>query len=159
MLKHTIMIPFKIYRSMARFTFAFIFCCCVTIVFAQGREAGLAPIAPDPVLKAFIKNYGDAKAEWKVTDGNYEASFKLIGMPAMAWYDSTGYRTKYVVEIKADQLPAIARSYIERNYPKAKINKALKWTDDKKVSTFQAEIKLAAESKTLMFTSRGDLIK
>jgi hypothetical protein len=44
---------------------------------------------------------------------------------------------KYVVEIKADQLPAIARSYIERNYPKAKIIKALKWTDDKKVSTFQ----------------------
>ena len=144
---------------MARFTFAFIFCCCATIVFAQGKEAGLAPCAPDPVLKAFIKNYGDAKATWKVTDGNYEASFKLIGMPAVAWYDSTGHRTKYMVEIKEEQLPAIARSYIERNYPKAKVITAHKWTDDQKVSTFQAEIKVGTETKSLMFTSRGDLIK
>ena len=119
----------------------------------------LTPLAPDAVLKGFIKNYGDAKATWKVTEGNYEATFKLIGMPATAWYDSTGHRMKVVVEIKADQLPSIALSYIERNYPKAKIIKALKWTDDKKISTFQAEIKLAAESKSLMFTSRGDLIK
>ena len=137
----------------------FILFCCTTIVFSQSKDMSLTPCAPDPVLKAFIKNYGDAKAEWKVTEGNYEASFKLIGMPAIAWYDSTGYRTKYMVEIKADQLPAIARSYIERNYPKAKIMKAWKWTDDKKVSTFQAEIKLGTETKNLMFTSRGDLIK
>ena len=143
---------------MPRGIFVFILCCCVTIVFSQ-KEMSLTPSAPDAVLKAFIKNYGDAKATWKVTDGNYEATFKLIGMPARAWYDSTGYRMKYMVEIKEDQLPAIARSYIERNYPKAKVMKAWKWTDDKKVSTFHAEIKLAAESKNLLFTSRGDLIK
>jgi hypothetical protein len=64
-----------------------------------------------------------------------------------------------VVEIKADQLPTIARSYIERNYPKAKISKALKWTDDKIVNTFQAEIKLGDESKNLLFNARGNLIK
>jgi len=80
-------------------------------------------------------------------------------MPATAWYDSTGHRMNMVVEIKADQLPAIALSYIDRNYPKAKITKALKWTDDKKVSTFQAEIKISVESKNLLFNSRGDLIK
>ena len=144
---------------MTRFIFAFILCCSVTMVFAQGKDLSLAPCAPDAVLKGFIKNYGDAKATWKVTEGNYEATFKLIGMPATAWYDSTGHRMKYVVEIKSDQLPAIARSYIERNYPKAKITNALKWTDDKKVSTFQAEIKLGTETKNLMFNSRGDLIK
>ena len=144
---------------MKRFIFAFILCSCVTIAFSQSKEMSLTPCAPDAVLKGFIKNYSDAKATWKVTEGNYEASFKLIGMPATAWYDSTGHRLKVVVEIKEDQLPAIARSYIERNYPKAKILKAQKWTDDKKVSTFQAEIKLGAETKTLMFTSRGDLIK
>lgn len=119
----------------------------------------LAPSAPDAVLKSFIRSYGDAKATWTVTEGNHEASFKLNGMPAMAWFDSTGHRLKVMVEIKADQLPAIARAYIERNYPKAKIIKALKWTDDNKVSTFQAEIKLGAETKNLLFTSRGDLIK
>lgn len=144
---------------MTRFIFAFILYSCVSSVFSQGKEVSLVPSAPDAVLKGFIKNYGDAKVTWKETEGNYEATFKLIGMPAIAWYDSTGHRMKVVVEIKADQLPAIALSYIERNYPKAKISKALKWTDDKKVSTFQAEIKLAAESKNLMFTSRGDLIK
>ena len=144
---------------MTRFIFAFILFCSVTIGFSQGKDMSLAPCAPDPVLKGFIKHYGDAKATWKVTEGNYEATFKLIGMPATAWYDSTGYRMKYVVEIKEEQLPAIARSYIERNYPKAKVTKALKWTDDKKVSTFQAEIKLGAETKSFMFTSRGDLIK
>ena len=129
------------------------------MVFSQSKEMSLTPSAPDVVLKSFIKNYGDAKATWKVTEENYEATFKLIGMPAIAWYDSTGHRMKFVVEIKEDQLPAIARSYIERNYPKAKITKALKWTDDQKVSTFQAEIKLADESKNLMFNTRGDLIK
>ena len=144
---------------MARFIFAFILFYSSTMVFAQTKDISLTPCAPDPVLKAFIKNYGDAKATWKVTEGNYEATFKLIGMPATAWYDSTGHRMKYVVEIKSDQLPAIARSYIERNYPKAKITNALKWTDDKKVSTFQAEIKLGTETKSFMFTSRGDLIE
>jgi len=119
----------------------------------------LTPGAPDAVLKGFIKNYGDEKATWTETEGNYEATFKLIGMPATAWYDSTGHRTKVVVEIKEEQLPSIARSYIERNYPKGKVIKARKWTDDKKVSTFEADIKIAAETKKLMFTSKGDLIK
>ena len=143
---------------MTRFIFASILSCCLTMVFAQSKES-LAPLAPDAVLKGFIKNYGDVKATWSCTEGNYEATFKLIGMPATAWYDSTGHRMKVVVEIKEDQLPAIARSYIERNYPKAKVIKAHKWTDDQKVSTFQAEIKLGAETKNLMFTSRGDLIE
>lgn len=144
---------------MARFIFASILFCCVTMVFAQSTEMSLTPVAPDAVLKGFIRDYGDAKVTWKVPEGNYEGAFKLNGMAATAWYDSTGHRMKVVVDIKADQLPAIAMSYIERNYPKAKIARAQKWTDDKKVSTFQADIKLAAETKSLMFTSRGDLIK
>jgi hypothetical protein len=106
------------------------------------------------LFSRFYQNYGDAKVTWKVTEENYEGTFKLIGMPATAWYDSTGHRLKVVTDIKADQLPSIALSYIERNYPKAKIVRAQKWTDDKKVSTFQAEIKLATETKSLMFTSR-----
>ena len=144
---------------MSRFLFASILFCCVTMAFAQGNEMGLTPAAPDAVLKSFIKEYGDAKVSWKVAEENYEGAFKLNGMPATVWYDSTGHRMKVVVDIKEDQLPAIALSYIDRNYPKAKIARAQKWTDDKKVSTFQAEIKLAAETKSLMFTSRGDLIK
>lgn len=144
---------------MTRFIFVSILFCCVTMVFAQSKEMSLTPLAPDAVLKGFIKNYGDEKVSWKVTEGNYEGTFKLIGMPATAWYDSTGHRLKVVTDIKADQLPSIALSYIERNYPKAKIARAQKWTDDKKVSTFQAELKLATETKSLMFTSRGDLIK
>ncbi|MFZ1678272.1 MAG: hypothetical protein WAT91_13420 [Saprospiraceae bacterium] len=144
---------------MARFTFLVILLCWMTTVFSQGKVTGLTPAAPDPALKSFIKNYGDAKASWKTKEGNYEAAFKLNGMPATVWYDSTGYRMNVVVEIKADQLPAIALAYIERNYPKAKITKALKWTDDKKVKTFQAEIKISAESKNLLFNARGNLIK
>ena len=144
---------------MKGFLFAFILLSCVSSVFSQGNEIGSTPGTPDAVLKGFIKNYGDAKATWRETDGNYEASFKLIGMPSTVWYDSTGLRLKYVVDIKEDQLPAIARSYIDRNYPKAKIVRAQKWTDDKKVNTFQADLKLTAETKSLMFTSRGDLIK
>jgi len=119
----------------------------------------MTPVAPDAVLKGFIKNYGDAKVSWKVKEETYEATFKLNGMPATAWYDSTGHRKNVVVEIQSDQLPSIARSYIERNYPKAKITKALKWTDDNKVNTFQAEIKISTESKNLLFNARGDLIK
>jgi len=144
---------------MAKFIFASILFCSVTMVFAQGNEMSLTPVAPDAVLKGFIRDYSDAKVTWKVTEVNYEGAFKLNGMPATVWYDSTGHRMKLVVDIKEDQLPTIALSYIERNYPKAKIARAQKWTDDKKVSTFQADIKLAAETKTLMFTSRGDLIK
>jgi len=141
---------------MTKFIFAFIFCFSATLAFSQGS---LAPIAPDPVLKGFIKNYGDEKATWKMDEGNYAATFKLIGMPATAWFDSTGVRVKQVVEINTNQLPAIALSYIDRNFPKAKITKAHKWTDDKKVNTFQAEIKSGTEVKNLRFTSRGDLIK
>jgi len=144
---------------MARFIFVVILFCSMTSAFSQGKETGLTPAAPDAVLKGFIKNYGDVKVGWKEKEENYEATFKLNGMPATAWYDSTGHRMNVVVEIQTDQLPAIARSYIERNYPKAKITKALKWTDDKKVSTFQAEVKISDASKNLLFNSRGDLIK
>jgi hypothetical protein len=144
---------------MKSFVFAFILCYGMTSVFSQSKEMSLTPVAPDAVLKEFIKNYGDEKVSWKESEGIYEGSFKLIGMPATVWYDSTGHRMKVVTDIKADQLPSIALSYMERNYPKAKIVRAQKWTDDKKVSTFQAEIKLATETKSLMFTSRGDLIK
>ena len=144
---------------MKRIVMAFLLCYVVTSVFSQGKEVSMTPVAPDPVLKSFIKLYGDEKVTWKATEENYEASFKLIGMPATAWFDSTGHRTKVVVEIKPDQLPSIALSYMERNYPKGKIVKALKWTDDKKVNTFQAELKLGTETKNLMFTSKGDLIK
>lgn len=139
--------------------FASILLCCVTLVFSQSTEMSLTPVAPDAVLKGFIRDYGDAKVTWKVAEEKYEGAFKLNGMPATVWYDSTGHRMKLVVDIKEDQLPTIALSYIERNYPKAKIARAQKWTDDKKVSTFQADIKIAAETKSLMFTSRGDLIK
>ena len=145
---------------MKRFIYAFLLCSCVTSVFSQGKETSMTPGAPDLVLKGFIKTYGDEKATWKETEeGNYEATFKLIGMPATAWYDSTGHRVNVVVEIKEEQLPSIARSYIKRNQPKAKVIKARKWTDDKKVSTFEADIKIATETKKLMFTSKGDLIQ
>ena len=144
---------------MKRFVFAFILYSGVASVFAQGKEMSMTPVAPDPVLKGFIKNYGNEKATWKESEGNYEATFKLIGMPATAWFDSTGHKTKVVVEIKSDQLPSIALSYIDRNYPKGKITKALKWTDDKKVNTFQAEIKSGTEIKNLLFSSKGELLK
>ena len=140
---------------MSRFIFAFFLCLCSAFIFSQT----MTPAAPDVVLKGFIKNYGNEKATWKESEGTYEATFKLIGMPAVAWFDSTGHRTKVKVEITTDQVPAIAKSYIDRNYPKAKITKAWKWTDDKPVNTFQAEIKLGAETKNFMFTSRGDFIK
>ena len=90
--------------------------------------------------------YGNEKATWKGSEGAYEATFKLIGMPTTTWFDSTGHKTNVVVEVETAQLPAIAKSYIERNYPKAKITRAFKWTDDKPVNTFQAEIKLGAET-------------
>ncbi len=144
---------------MKRFIFAFILCYSVTSVFSQGTETSLTPLAPDAVLKGFIRDYSDVKVTWKVAEENYEGAFKLNGMPATVWYDSTGHRMKVVVDIKVDQLPSIAQSYIERNYPKAKIARAQKWTDDKKVNTFQADIKSATETKSLLFTSRGDLIK
>jgi hypothetical protein len=143
---------------MTKFIFAFLLFISVTNVFSQSKEVSLTPGAPDAVLKGFIRNYSDSKATWKEVDGDYEATFKLIGMPATAWYDSTGHRKNVVVEIKQEQLPAIAHSYLDRNFPKAKIMKAQKWTDDKKVSTFQADIKVGTELKSLMFTSRGDLI-
>lgn len=141
---------------MSKFIFAFILCLSITSVYSQGS---LTPVAPDAVLKGFIKNYGKESATWKEKDGLYEATFKLIGMPAVALFYSTGHKKNVVVEITTEQLPAIAKSYIDRNYPKAKITKAWKWTDDKPVNTFQAEIKLGAETKNFMFTSRGDFIK
>lgn len=131
----------------------------MTAAYSQS-ETEMTPRAPDEVLKGFIKLYGDAsKATWSVTDDTYAASFKLINMPATAWFDSTGHRVNLVVEILEKQLPAIALSYIDRNYPKVKITKAQKWTDDNKVNTFQAELKTKTETKNLLFTSRGDLVK
>ena len=114
---------------------------------------------PDLVLKGFIKNYGDAKATWVMEEEKYVATFKLNGMPATAIYNNSGHRMSIKVEIKTNQLPAIALSYIERNYPKHKVVMATKFTDDKRVNTFEAEVKLSGVSTNLMFNARGDILK
>ena len=51
----------SIQSNMSRFLFAFILCCCITSLYSQGKEVSLSPAAPDPVLKGFIKNYGNEK--------------------------------------------------------------------------------------------------
>jgi hypothetical protein len=38
-------------------------------LYSQGKEVSLSPAAPEPVLKGFIKNYGNEKATWKESEG------------------------------------------------------------------------------------------
>jgi hypothetical protein len=130
-------------------------------LFAQteAKENEKKVSVPSAVSGAFAKEFSGKKAKWGMEDGGYEAEFVLNGSEASAVYDKTGHRKELELEIKIAELPAEVLQYVKENYPTSKITEAAKITDDKKVVTYESEIKKNGKKNDLIFDVSGKFIK
>ncbi len=129
---------------------------CSISLFAQKTKKSSIPAS---VKEAFAKEFPSVKAKWGMEDGGYEAEFKLNGVDASAVYDQVGHRKELEVDMNIKDLQASVLEYVKKNYPTSTIKEAAKITDDKKVITYEAEIKKDGKSYDLLFDSNGKFIK
>jgi hypothetical protein len=114
---------------------------------------------PKVVKEAFQKEYPNTKVAWDIEKDSFEAEFKMNGKEASANYDKLGHKLATEIEIKESELPAKALTYISTTYPYKKIKETAKITDDKKVITYEAEIKIDGKDCDLIFDASGKFLK
>lgn len=129
---------------------------CSVSLFAQKAKKSSIPAS---VKEAFAKEFPSVKAKWGMENGGYEAEFKLNGVDASAVYDQVGHRTELEVDINIKDLQASILEYVKKNYPTSTVKEAAKITDDKKVITYEAEIKKDGKSYDILFDANGKFIK
>jgi hypothetical protein len=111
---------------------------------------------PAVVKAAFQKQFPGAKeAEWENEEGNYEVSFEQDGKKMNAVFTTAnGALDETEVEIKKEELPALAIAYLSQNYKDEKIEEAAKITKANGEINFEAEVK----GKDLMFDANGNFL-
>lgn len=114
---------------------------------------------PKVVKEAFQKEYPNTKVNWDIETDGFEAEFTMNGKDASANYDKKGHKVATEIEIKENELPAKALTYIAMTYPNKKIKETAKITDDKNIITFEAEISIDGKNSDLIFDASGRFVK
>jgi hypothetical protein len=84
----------------------------VSLVYAQKISDKEVPAA---VKSALQKKYPNAKdLKWEKEKGNYEAEFEVTKTDYSLLMDASGNVLETEVEIKTEQLPAAAKSYVAK---------------------------------------------
>ena len=118
------------------------------------------PEIPASVENAFAKDYPIVKdVSWDAEGKDFEAEFKLNGVDCSANYDKTGKRLEVETTIKSTELPKAALDYISKNYGAYKLIEAAKITDNKNVTSYEAEVGLNGKSTDLVFDANGKFLK
>lgn len=128
-------------------------------IFAQAEGKPKKETIPVLVKAAFAKEFPSQKASWEKEAANYEAEFELNGTDASALYDAKGNCKALEIAIKKNELPADVLPYLKKNYPTNKITETAKITDDKKVITYEVEIKKEGKACDILFDAKGKFIK
>jgi hypothetical protein len=111
---------------------------------------------PQAVKTAFAKMYPDVKTvEWEAEGKYYEAEWEQNGKESSVVFDNAGGLIENETEITFDELPANAKSYIQKNYKGKKVKEVEKSTNAKGVVMYEVEI----EGKDLEFDSTGKFLK
>lgn len=114
---------------------------------------------PKVVKEAFQKEYPNTKVKWDVEKDGFEAEFKMNGKEASTNYDIAGHKLATEIAIGKTEFPAKALAYIATKYPNQKIQETAKITDNKKVVTYEAEIKIDGKDTDLIFDALGNFLK
>lgn len=130
-----------------------------TVLFAQTEGKSTKLVVPAAIKETFAKEFPSKKAHWEMENGNYEAEFSLNGNDTSALFDTKGHRKALEIAIKKDELPAVVLVYLKKNYPTNKITETAKITDDKKVITYEVEIKKDGKLYDTLFDGTGSFIK
>lgn len=111
---------------------------------------------PAIVKDAFQKQFPGAKeVEWENEEGKYEVSFEQDDNKMSAVFNiGNGQLEETEVEIKKEELPASALTYISQNYKDEKIDETAKITKANGEINFEAEVK----EKDLMFDANGNFL-
>lgn len=111
---------------------------------------------PDVVKAKFKSLFPNVETvKWGKEDKNYEAEFDVNKVETSATFDEKGTLLETETEISPNDLPAVAKMYIEKNVPGEKIKEASKITDNKGITTFEAEVK----GTDYIFDNDGKFIK
>ncbi|HNP33076.1 MAG TPA: hypothetical protein PKN96_07270 [Flavobacterium sp.] len=136
------------------------------IIQAQTTENSSEVIPTLEVQKAFQKEFPKVKPVWrKEFSGSdkdeltYEADFSVNNSNMTAVYNAIGVFKVLQFEIKPTEIPVRISSYMEKNYPKNKIEKAAKMmTNDNKI-TYEIGITINGKWSDAVFDKEGDFLE
>ena len=110
---------------------------------------------PEPVLKAFRKQFPGVNPKWEKEGNSFEANFKYTNTEMSVVYLPDGSLVETELEIFKDELPASVIAYVKRHYKNAEIKEAAKITKAGGEVNYEAEVK----GKDLLFDASGNFIK
>lgn len=128
----------------------------VLVVSVRAQQQSVA--VPQVVKTAFAKMYPDVKnVEWEAEGKYYEAEWEQNGKENSVVFDNAGglIEIETETEITFDELPANAKSYVQKNYNNKKVKEVEKSTNAKGVVMYEVEI----DGKDLEFDSTGKFLQ
>ena len=135
------------------------------LLHAQG-ESSKVVVPTLEVSKAFQKDFPKTKPTWRVDylgderdKLSYDADFTVDNTNMTAVYNAIGLFKVLEVEIKPTEIPAKISSYLAKNYPKNKINKAAKVMTNNNNITYEIGITINDKWVDAVFNKECDFIK
>jgi len=110
---------------------------------------------PAAAKAAFQKKYPGLPGKWDKEDVNYEVNFKQNGKSMSAVIDKNGTIIETETDISVNDLPAVVRDYLKKNYPGAKVKEAAKVLKENGDVNYEAEV----NNKDVIFDATGKFIK
>lgn len=118
------------------------------------------------VEKAFQKDFPKVTPVWRKDYAgadrdqlSYEGDFVVNKTNMTAVYSAIGTFKVLEIEIKPAEIPAKASSYLAKNYPKNKINKAARVMTNTNNITYEIGITLNDKWTDAIFNKEGDFLR
>ncbi len=127
----------------------------ISLVFVACGQKLAASKVPAPVKTSFAKEYPGISPKWEKENGNYEVNFKKDGTSMSLLIQPNGSIIETEMDIKIDDLPAVALAYLKEHYPGKNIKEAAKITKADRSLNYEAEV----NGKDVIFDANGKFIK
>ena len=112
--------------------------------------------APKAVKASFTKLYPNVtEVNWDKEGADFEATFEVNKVETTCLFDASGKLLETETEIAVSALPKGVADYVAKHYAGQKIREASVIVDDKKVTTYEAEI----NEYDLVFDANGNFLK
>lgn len=137
------------------------------VVVLQAQDENSKQVIPTlEVVKAFQKDFPKVKAVWRKDytgphrdQLSYEGDFVVNKINMTAVYNANGTFNVLEIEIKPAEIPAKISSYLAKNYPKNKINKAARVMTNANNITYEIGITLNDKWTDAIFNKEGDFLR
>ena len=111
---------------------------------------------PPAVRVAFSQRFPDAaETRWDRARGDYEATFRQNGSKVTALYDALGHLLEVEREVAFNKLPAGAKDYLVKTYPRRKVKEASRIEEASGAMTWSAKV----DGRDLLFDNTGHFLR